>query len=257
MTSTPPPPPPLSSPQTADEQRKPSFITKWLEANKESLPSVAEARRTQRQFFEKECIFPLNTPESAMADVSPMLALIKDHAQEVKKVLRGDGLVDRSSTDVNPSAPSEYRTTLDDVRQMSSLCATYKSKALVNYNEFQYKKKMRHINLQKEQQHRSTEDSASAIHTPPPYNSDYTPLKMGENFALAKIHNANYSVCLAQATCPERSRELMSCWKSLNPDVVKALSNEGFGHLICMEEKEAVERCVGAGVQRVMKDTLG
>jgi hypothetical protein len=37
---------------------------------------------------------------------------------------------------------------------------------------------------------------------------------------------------------------------------VKLLAEQGLGHLMCMEEREAVERCIGLSVQRVMKDII-
>jgi hypothetical protein len=92
---------------------------------------------------------------------------------------------------------------------------------------------------------------------PPPFHPEYTPLTLPENFLLSKIHSANYNVCLAHASCPQLSSQLLACWKRSDPTWVQHMQQHGLEQYICTEERMAVERCVGRRVQNAMKDILG
>ncbi|KAL9184289.1 hypothetical protein ACHAXT_002375 [Thalassiosira profunda] len=247
-----PPPPPAIADEPATSQ-PPTFIEKWL--SKEKGQSPPPNNTSTRQYFEKQCLFPMHIPSGAHCNVEPVVSLIAHHD------LDGDGEASTNASDGSNTSTPAHRSTLDDVRKIAATCATYKSRALLNHNQFQYKRAM--MLKAKRESEQSTAasdptpgDSATAL-TPPPYHADYTPLSMPGNFLMAKIHSANYSLCLAGAFCPERTRSLVSCWRELDKADAKLMEQQGLEGFICLEEREAVERCVGLGVQRAMKDILG
>lgn len=195
------------------------------------LPT-SENNQSKQQWFSKQCLFPTYINEAAMFDTSPLLSLLHDH---------GIG-----SDDSALSHPSDKQTTIDEMRKIANLCANYKTRAIQNRKEFEYKR----ATVAKEKQ------VETKLPPKPPDHPEFTPLKPAENLLLAKIHGTNYNLCLARAVCPQRTNGLLSCWKSTDPRVVKLLAEQGLGHLMCMEEREAVERCIGLSVQRVMKDII-
>ena len=81
-------------------------------------------------------------------------------------------------------------------------------------------------------------------------------MKPAENALLSKIHEANYNLCLANAVCPKRTGRLLSCWEKMNPRAAKIMAQQGLDHFVCLQEREAVERCIGLSVQKVMKDII-
>lgn len=263
-----PPPPPPPPPPAIEEKpsNQPTFMEHWLEKN--ASPPINRSKQL-REYLGKQCLFPTHIPYAIMCDVKPMHSLIANH---ISKESDGDDDSD-SATDVNidQNIPT-HRSPLDDMRKIASLCASYKTRSIVNYNEFQHKRSIQLIEQQREQQSTTEDDTDSSsenianppnkaaitsMPTPPPYHPEYTQLSLRQNAHLSKIHSANYNLCLANAVCPDRMRRLVSCWKGLDPRLVKMMKDEGIEAMICLEEKEAVERCVGLGVQRVMKDILG
>ena len=133
----------------------------------------------------------------------------------------------------------------------------------MNNNEFQYKRAMHIREKLKEEQSKDTnsngenEDSTDMPKPTPPPQSEYTPLSLSENYFMMKAHNANYNMCLANATCPSQMKRLVTCWNGLDPQWVKLMQEQGIDNYICLQEREAIEHCVGLSVQRVMKDILG
>ena len=218
------PPPPPPSPPIEEE---PTFIEKWERQSK------SQSKNSKRVYLEKQCRFPNHIPQSAHCNIDPLLSLISNHID--------DHIDDNVSNDTN------YRSPMNDMRKVASLCSTYKTAAKQNKQEFQYKRAI-------QQQIEPIDDDEVP---PPPHTSMYTNLSMAENFALAKIHGANYNLCLAKAICPDRTNRLLSCWQRTDINIVKRMHEDGIAGLICLEEKEAVERCIGNGVQKIMKDILG
>ena len=162
--------------------------------------------------------------------------------------------------DAVQSDNDDFRTALKDFKRAVSLCATYKETSDINRQIFQFKvsrwKLNRAIsNTQDPQEKHDFEERLNQLEEPP-YSNEYTPLKVSQNQALANLHNVNYAMCEAYAICPKQTRQLMRCYKSLNPSLGQALAKQGLGKVICMEEREAVERCVGNGVQRVVEEVL-
>ena len=246
-TLKPPPPPPAAIEEQSPNQ--PTFMQKWLEQEKAKLPSAQKQNAEQRRqklnaYFDKECLFPSYIPEEAMPDTEPLLALIHDF----------DIDTDGEKSDVQHT--SSHRTPLDDIRKITSLCASYKTKALENRNEFQYKQAVKMLEKEKATKNQST-DETSDLPSKPPHHPEYTPIPLSHNYLMANIHSANYNLCLANGICPTQTRRLLTCWQSLDPRWVKMMKEQGLESYICLEEREAVERCVGVGVQRVMKNILG
>lgn len=198
-----------------------------------------------------------------VCNADPLLSLISQHNLDNNGI--GTDTSGGSSSQDDKSINSEgryttptHRTALDDMRQIASLCSTYKTRAIVNNNEFRYKRaKLKERQRQEKSNNTESTDAFKSTQSPPPYHSEYTHLALAENFLLAKIHGANYNLCLAKATCPDRTSRLLKCWKSVDPQLLKMMEQEGMEDFICMQEREAVERCIGLGVQRVMKDILG
>eukprot|EP00984_Skeletonema_dohrnii_P032962 scaffold28185_cov121-Skeletonema_dohrnii-CCMP3373.AAC.3 len=224
----PPPPPPPPPSESKDE----TFIDGWLQQKSKQLPSSENIQRKRQQWYSKQCLFPTHITESSMVDTSPLLSLLHDHAIE--------------SDDSSLRHPSDKQTTVDEMRKIASLCATYKTTAIQNKQEFEYKRAV----IAKERQ------SEIELPAKPPDHPEFTPLKPAENVLLAKIHGTNYNLCLARAVCPQRTNNFLKCWKSTDPRVVKALAEQGLDQLMCMEEREAVERCIGQSVQKIMKDII-
>lgn len=195
-------------------------------------PNAEERTRKRQQWFHKQCLFPAHITESAMFDTSPLLSLLHDH---------GIG-----SDDSSLMHPSDKQTAVHEMRKIASLCSNYKAAAIQNKQEFEYKRAL------------IAKEKRSEINVPskPPEHHEFTPLKPAENLLLNKIHGTNYNVCLARAVCPQRTSNLFSCWKRTEPRVVKALAEQGLDQLMCIEEREAVERCIGQSVQRIMKDII-
>lgn len=230
MSNLRPPPPPPPPPESKNE----TFIDDFLQQNSGKLPNAEDRERERQQWFFKQFLFPTHIPESAIADTSPLLSLLHDHGIE--------------SDDRSLTHPSDMQTTVDEIRKIASLCANYKSTAIQNKKEFEYKRAV----IAKEKQ------SETNLPEPekPPDHPEFTPLKPAENLFLAKIHGRNYQLCLARAVCPQRTESLLSCWKSTEPRVVQALAEQGLDQLMCIEEREAVERCIGQSVQHIMKDII-
>ena len=220
MVSPPPPPP---SPPIVEE---PTFIEKWSDKERQSK---SQSKNSKRVYLEKQCRFPSHIPQSAHCNIDPLLSLISNHIDD--------------QSDDNISNDTNYRSPLNDMQKVASLCSTYKTAAIQNKQEFQYKRSI--------QQQTEQTDEVSPPHTM------YTSLSMAENSALTKIHGANYNLCLAKAICPDRTNRLLTCWQRTDINLVKRMHEDGISGLICLEEKEAVERCIGNGVQRIMKDILG
>jgi hypothetical protein len=141
----------------------------------------------------------------------------------------------------------EQSTSIDEIRKIASLCSHYKSIAGKNRQELEYKQ----AKAAEEKQNIETR----TIPDQPPH-SEFTKMKPAENALLSKIHEANYNLCLANAVCPKRTGRLLSCWEKMNPRAAKIMAQQGLDHLVCVQEREAVERCIGLSVQKVMKDII-
>lgn len=230
MVNNPPPPPPPAS-SVIDKGASSSFIDDWLKQNKQSAINPVESKR---EFFAKQCLFPTYITDRSMCDVSSLRSMLHDH-----KIESNDSPLTLST--------DEQSTAIDEIRKIASLCAHYKSIASKNRQELEYKQA---INA-KEKQNIET----ITIPDQPPH-SDFTPMKPAENALLSKIHEANYNLCLANAVCPERTGRLLSCWKNMNPRTAKIMAQQGLDYLVCVQEREAVERCIGLSVQKVIKDTI-
>lgn len=245
MTATMPSPAP---PSAIEEERAstPTFLERWLENEPKKPPALTEA--SFMEYFTKQLLFPKHIPETALCNVSPILALVSRH---------GEAAGDSHSEDGTPS-----NTALESVRQIAAQCATYKNKAVLNHNEFQHKRSIELQEQQQQEHYDATGDSDPSTTTDviveqPPYHPEYTPLPVPGNYLLTKIHGANYNICLAKAACPHRTERLLSCWKSADPGWVKKMEHDGTEEYVCAEEREGVERCLGLSVQRVMKSVLG
>ncbi|KAL7484891.1 hypothetical protein ACHAW6_010502 [Cyclotella cf. meneghiniana] len=229
----PPPPVPVSPPQNNTEQL--SFLEKWIEQNR---PSRKQPLRHTRDYYQRQCFIPMTTPKEAIPDMESFLSL-------------------SSNPDVafdEDDEVFECRSALREFRQIVSLCASYKHASDVNRREFEYKKKKRDSSRK---QHPHAYDGDEPLLTRPPHHEEYTPLNFTQNYILANIYDVNHKMCIARSTCPDRTESLMSCLRGIDPDLVQALTKQGLGALVCSEERRAVERCVGSGVQRVMKEVLG
>ena len=229
MTTLHPPPPPPPPPSVIKEE---TFIDDWLKQKDKQQPNAEERKRKRQQWYHNQCLFPTYITESAMVNTSPLLSLLHDHGIE--------------SNDSSLTHPSDKQTTVDEIRKIASQCANYKAAAIQNKQEFEYKRAL----LAKEKR------SEVKVPSKPPDHAEFTPLKPAENLLLNKIHGTNYNVCLARAVCPERTNNLFSCWKSTDPRVVKAMAEQGLDQLMCIEERESVERCIGQKVQTIMKDII-
>ena len=74
-----------------------------------------------------------------------------------------------------------------------------------------------------------------------------------EEKARSIIMDMNHKFCQNQVSCPERMDRLVTCWGAFGPVVIKKYSEAGQEGLICKSEREAVERCSGGLVQRLMR----
>ena len=83
--------------------------------------------------------------------------------------------------------------------------------------------------------------------------ADHLRLKFEEEKARSQIHVMNYRHCIAQVACPERTGRMINCWSAISPNTMKAVVQAQFDGLLCRDEREAVERCCGAAVERLMK----
>ena len=167
-----------------------------------------------------------------MFDTSPLLSLLHDH--------------EIASDDSALSHSSDKQTTIDEIRKIASVCANYKISATQNRKEFEYKRAV----IAKEKR------GEIKLPNKPKDHTEFTPLKPAENLLLAKILRTNYNLCLARGVCPQRTNNLLTCWKSTDPRVFKVMAEQGLDQLICIDEREAVERCIGLSVQKVMKDII-
>lgn len=183
----------------------------------------------------------MTTPKEAIPDMESLISL--SHNPDI--VTAGD------------YESFECRTALQDFRQIISLCASYKHTSEINQSEFEYKKKKWNLRKQTNQQQRQHDSDDAELLNPPPHHEEYTPLKYTQNYILANIHDINHKMCMARATCPDRTESLVSCLRGIDPNLAHALAKQGLGALVCSEERRAVERCVGSGVQRVVKEVLG
>jgi hypothetical protein len=232
VNNNPPPPPPSPPTSSVIDKEASSFIDDWLEQNnKQSAINPVESKR---QYFEKQCLFPTYITDRSMCDVSSLRSMLHDH-----KIESNDSPL-KTSTD-------EQSTLIDEMRKIASLCAHYKSTASKNRQELEYKQAI----IAKEEQKIDTR----TIPDQPPH-SEFTPMKPAENALLSKIHEANYNLCLANAVCPKRTGRLLSCWEKMNPRAAKIMAQQGLDHFVCLQEREAVERCIGLSVQKVMKDII-
>lgn len=250
-TAIPPPLPPAPPPVAASEigGDEPSFLQKFISQN--SQPDRSKKTKQGKytnQYMQSQCLVPITTPEQALPDVKPLLSL--------------------SESDINKDVPQqieqgeegEFRTALQDFRQIMSLCASYQHTADTNRKIFQFKSARWKLNKAlkdtvDEKQKQAIREKLDQLEEPP-YDEEYSELKVMQNYTLAGIMSANQRVCLANATCPRQTKELIGCYATLNPKIGQALAKQGLGKVICMEEREAVERCIGNAAQRAVKEII-
>mmetsp|Transcript_30966 Transcript_30966/g.61722 ORF Transcript_30966/g.61722 Transcript_30966/m.61722 type:complete len:288 (-) Transcript_30966:69-932(-) len=273
----PPPPPPPTEPSKIDV--RPTFIQQWLKQNKDSLnvKSKDQQQSELNELIKKESVFPLHIPASAIPQARPLISFFGSNgiseeiessggcaSSELRRPIGSSSRIEEKknserTTDAASDASFIHRTAVEDVRKIAYLCATYKSKMLANRHEYEYKRQVR-INKQHQQQLQLEPGSTlsqKSEPTPPKYHPEYTPLSAEGNKIMMSIHGANYNVCLARAACPEKTKKLVSCWKRLSAKESAALAEAGLGEYVCLEERKEVERCIGSGVQRAVKDILG
>lgn len=59
--------------------------------------------------------------------------------------------------------------------------------------------------------------------------------------------------CLLNTACPERMRQFMTCWTTVDPSAVKHMKDHGLVRYICQSERQALERCGGQLVARSVR----
>jgi hypothetical protein len=290
MATIPPPPPPPTpaeddfedaiSSTTTNNQQPPSFIQLWIENERsERTTKMNYWQQVKNEYFEAQCtLFPRYIPESAICNVDSMIHLISEHCPPLSSSSsiaagedvnddsgrwnNGDGGSDGSSAPLS-SLTADTTTTLDNVRRIATQCSIYHAKAVKNYKQYEYKRALKNIHIDSNQQRiiKQSTDNTDNIPIPipqrPNYHSEYTPMSYQENYAMTKIHERNYNICLAQHTCSYRTNALLKCWRSLDPQWVKYMDYHKLGHYICANERKGVERCVGGITQQAMKDILG
>lgn len=271
--SPPPPPPPPTEDDFDDanrsthNQQPQSFIQLWIDNERsERTTKMNYWQQKKREYFEAQCsLFPRYIPELAICNVDSMIHLISEHCPPLSSsIAAGEDVNDvgRLNNDDGSGAPpsSSTNTTMDNVRQIATQCSSYHTKAIQNYKQYEYKRALKNIHIDSNQQRifKST-DNIDDLPIPqrPVQHSEYTPMTYQENYAMTKIHERNYNICIAQNTCSHRTEALLTCWKSLDPQWVKYMDKHNMGQLICANERKGVERCVGGITQRVMKDILG
>jgi hypothetical protein len=242
--SKPAPPPPPPPPDLTEDSNtsQPSFLEKFIQQNSKLDPSESKQLQYTNEYLKSLCIIPPITPEQALPDIKPLLSL-------------------RESELNIEAVQCEIRTALQDFREAVSLCENYNQIADINREIFQFKTKRWKLNKAKSDakdiNQRSLVEEQLKQLKEPQYNEVYTDLKVMQNYYLSGINSMNHAICLARATCPNQTDQLVSCYATLNPKIGQALAKQGLGKVICMEEREAVERCIGKGVQRVVREVLG
>jgi hypothetical protein len=247
--SPPPLPPPAS---TADEERggqESFFLQKFIAQNSQTDPSKSKQMLYTNAYLQTQCLVPLTTPEQALPDVKPMISLSES-----------DLYNDMNQQQQQQQQQGESRTALQDFRNSIARCANYKQTSEINTKIFQFKTrrwKLKHMLKSATDAHqKDLIETQLAQLEEPPYHEEYSDLKVMQNYTLAGIHKANHRICLSHSACPKLTKQLLQCYRAMDPNVGQALAKQGLGNLICMEEREAVERCVGNGVQRVVKEIL-
>ena len=274
MTTSPPPTPPPhpaedyfddASSSTTNNQQPPSFIQLWIENERsERTTKMNYWQQKKREYFETQCsLFPRYIPESAICNVDSMIHLISEYCPLGNSVAAGEDVNDvgRLNNDDTGSAPSSLSTdtTLDNVRQIASKCSIYHTKAVQNYEQFEYKRALKNIHIDANQQRivQSTDNDLPIPKKRPNHHSEYTPMSYQENYAMTKINERNYNICIAKMSCARRTEALLTCWNGLDPQWVKYMDKHNMGQFICANERKGVERCVGGITQRAVKDILG
>ena len=233
MTSL--PPPPVPSP---------------LEAQEEALRKLPPAQVELQRKLMSELIFPPYIPRKCMPNVktldllmtqmkagdgdgggdggngnsgdngdTPIALFTKDEWERIKHPQPG-------SNGLSNTSPWEH------VHHIDRSCRQFKLKHL--------HAKVKALNAKKRLIEAGGESSADA--------SAYE-----EEKARAIIMDMNYKFCQNQVSCPERMNRLATCWSAFGPVVIKKFTEAGQEGLICKSEREAVERCSGGLVQRLMR----
>ena len=236
-TSGIPPPPPAPNDITGNSE--PSFLQKFIREN--SQTTVTKQEQYTKKNLESLCLIPISIPEQALPDIKPLVSL--------------------SESDLNKNIEqNEFCTAMQDFREIVSLCANYQQTSDINRKIFQFKTKR--LKLKKELRDAKDIEEKERVEQKllqleePLYNEEYSDLKVMQNYALANIYSVNRTMCVAHAVCPKQTKELVNCYNTLNPQVGMALAKQGLGTVICMDQREAVERCVGNASQRVVREAL-
>ena len=228
----PPPPLPRGSDGENEGDEGPTFIDRLYTEEK----LQAETRRQDKQAkYTSQCLFPSHIPRSLHCKNESLLSLVSKF-DELREGREDEQLCPNTAT--------------SDFKDVISLCSTYKTRALKNRDEFEFKK----AKLQQQKQAAEGVDTAEIDLPAQPQASEFTSLSAQENSLLASIHAANYNLCLGNAICPDRTAKLMTCWRRTDSRVIQQLKERRLDRFVCWEERKAVERCLGNSVQRVMKD---
>lgn len=281
--TTPPPsrpPPPVEddfddASSRTNNQQPHGFVQLWIDNERsERTTKMNYWQQKKREYFETQCsLFPRYIPESAICNVDSMIHLISEHcpplsstadaAAAAGECVNDGGRLsnDDSSGSAPPPPPPSTNTTMDNVRQIATQCSIYHTKAVQNYKQYEYKRALKNIHIDSNEQRiiiQSTDDdNYLPIPQRPNHHTEYTPMTVQENYAMTKIHERNYNICIAKMTCSHRTEQLLSCWNRLDPQWIKYMDKHNMGQLICANERKSVERCVGGNTQRAMKDILG
>jgi hypothetical protein len=243
MSAPPPLPLPPSAPSSEKSTQQPTFLEKFIQAN----------LSPKQEFIVPPCLIPERTPEDAFKYIDPMLSL------ETSDFFK-DELASKDIAEL-----PQFRTAVQDFTQLLSLCGSYKHTADANQKEAKYKHKRWNLNKQKKKVMQQSEEDANEKLTilenklsklKPPPHSEYTPLTIDQNYYLSQINSVNYRLCLAYKSCPARTKEYVSCLEGIDEKEMDRLAEKGLGSMICLEERQALERCVGLGVERVVKEIL-
>ena len=236
----PPPPPTLTPPQP------PSSRSDQQEEALRKLPPAHRKQVERQRKLMSELIFPPYISGKCMPNVKTLDRLIS----RMKDQDNGDddtGSGDDGSATVSLFTKDEWErikhpqpgsngmsniSPWEHVRHVDRSCRQFKLKHL--------HAKVKALNAKKRLIEAGGQSQADAI-------------TYEEEKARSIIMDMNHKFCQNQVSCPERMDRLVTCWGAFGPVIIKKYSEAGQQGLICKSEREAVERCSGGLVQRLMR----
>ena len=234
----PPPPPTLTPPQP------PSSRSDQQEEALRKLPPAHRKQVERQRKLMSELIFPPYISGKCMPNVKTLdmlISRIKDQDGD------DDGSGDDGSANVSLFTKDEWErikhpqpgsngmsnmSPWEHVHHVDRSCRQFKLKHL--------HAKVKALNAKKRLIEAGGQSQADAI-------------TYEEEKARSIIMDMNYKFCQNQVSCPERMDRLVTCWGAFGPVIIKKYSEAGQQGLICKSEREAVERCSGGLVQRLMR----